>query len=176
MQGSIGRWTKEEHKRFLYALDVYGKNWKKVQECVGTRTTTQTRSHAQKYFAKMNTKPHDLKMNNSSENFIPDLIQDAKPDIKINKRNPPVLHNSFIKKAKIDSEPKKSVERRVDEEMHKMSIEKKNLLLHGNKGKLSIPNESEGENDSLEIDFEIEAEIVRPLILDNISHSSHEPD
>jgi len=37
---------------FLEALKLYGKDWKKVQEFVGTRTTTQARSHAQKYYAK----------------------------------------------------------------------------------------------------------------------------
>ena len=51
-----GRWSKAEHKRFLEALNLYGKNWKKVQEYVGTRTTTQARSHAQKYFAKLEEK------------------------------------------------------------------------------------------------------------------------
>jgi SHAQKYF class myb-like DNA-binding protein len=48
-----GRWTKEEHEKFLIALELYGKNWKKVQQFVGTRNTTQTRSHAQKHFAKL---------------------------------------------------------------------------------------------------------------------------
>ncbi len=51
-----GRWTKEEHELFVEALKLYGKDWKKVQEHVGTRTTTQARSHAQKYFAKMGRK------------------------------------------------------------------------------------------------------------------------
>ena len=52
-----GRWTKEEHDRFLEALKRYGKDWKKVQEFVGTGTSTQTRSHAQKYFAKCDKAP-----------------------------------------------------------------------------------------------------------------------
>lgn len=47
-----GRWTKEEHNRFIEAYELYGKEWKKVHTYVGTRTTTQVRSHAQKYFAK----------------------------------------------------------------------------------------------------------------------------
>ena len=34
----MGRWTKQEHKNFLEALKLYGKNWKKVEEHVGTRT------------------------------------------------------------------------------------------------------------------------------------------
>lgn len=50
---SAGRWTKKEHKLFLDALQKYGKNWEKVHFYVGTRTATQVRSHAQKYFQKM---------------------------------------------------------------------------------------------------------------------------
>lgn len=45
-----GRWTKKEKQLFIEALDKFGKNWKKVQAFVGTRTGTQIRSHAQKYF------------------------------------------------------------------------------------------------------------------------------
>jgi len=48
-----GRWTKEEHQRFVEAIKAYGKNWKKVEECVGTRTGAQIRSHAQKFFLKL---------------------------------------------------------------------------------------------------------------------------
>jgi len=30
----MGRWTKDEHFRFLEALKLFGKEWKKVQEHV----------------------------------------------------------------------------------------------------------------------------------------------
>eukprot|EP00581_Thalassiosira_minuscula_P008429 CAMPEP_0183708754 /NCGR_PEP_ID=MMETSP0737-20130205/4965_1 /TAXON_ID=385413 /ORGANISM="Thalassiosira miniscula, Strain CCMP1093" /LENGTH=1387 /DNA_ID=CAMNT_0025936683 /DNA_START=253 /DNA_END=4416 /DNA_ORIENTATION=+ len=48
-----GRWTKEEHEAFLAALQLYGKEWKKVAARVKTRTVVQTRTHAQKYFQKL---------------------------------------------------------------------------------------------------------------------------
>jgi SHAQKYF class myb-like DNA-binding protein len=34
-----GRWTDEEHARFLEALKIYGKNWNKVHRHVKTRTS-----------------------------------------------------------------------------------------------------------------------------------------
>ena len=53
MADNAGRWTNEEHDRFLRGLDLYGKKWTKVAEVVGSRSTVQVRSHAQKYFQKM---------------------------------------------------------------------------------------------------------------------------
>jgi SHAQKYF class myb-like DNA-binding protein len=48
-----GRWGKLEHNRFVEGLKKFGKNWKKVEEHVGTRTGAQIRSHAQKFFNKL---------------------------------------------------------------------------------------------------------------------------
>jgi SHAQKYF class myb-like DNA-binding protein len=50
---ATGRWTKEEHSAFLQGLKMYGKEWKKVAAKVRTRTVVQTRTHAQKYFQKL---------------------------------------------------------------------------------------------------------------------------
>jgi SHAQKYF class myb-like DNA-binding protein len=48
-----GRWTIEEHEAFLRGLQMHGKEWKKVAAQVRTRTVVQTRTHAQKYFQKL---------------------------------------------------------------------------------------------------------------------------
>lgn len=50
---TFGRWTKEEHQRFIEGLKLFGKNWKKVEEYVSTRNGAQIRSHAQKFFNRL---------------------------------------------------------------------------------------------------------------------------
>lgn len=44
--------------KFLAALKLFGKDWNKVQEYIGSRTSAQTRSHAQKFFKKLLKKGH----------------------------------------------------------------------------------------------------------------------
>jgi len=47
------QWTAEEHQRFVEAIKLYKRDWARVKEHVGTRTVIQIRSHAQKYFLKL---------------------------------------------------------------------------------------------------------------------------
>lgn len=45
-----GRWTLEEHKKFIEGLIKYGSFWKFIQKNITTRSPAQVRSHAQKFF------------------------------------------------------------------------------------------------------------------------------
>eukprot|EP01103_Thecamoeba_quadrilineata_P003591 TRINITY_DN13350_c0_g1_i1.p1 TRINITY_DN13350_c0_g1~~TRINITY_DN13350_c0_g1_i1.p1 ORF type:complete len:379 (+),score=70.06 TRINITY_DN13350_c0_g1_i1:122-1138(+) len=46
-------WSDYEHSRFLQALHLFGRDWRKIEAHVVTKTVIQIRSHAQKYFLKL---------------------------------------------------------------------------------------------------------------------------
>jgi SHAQKYF class myb-like DNA-binding protein len=50
---NTGRWSDEEHTRFLHGLELFGRKYTKVAGHVGTRTYLQVKNHAQKYFKKL---------------------------------------------------------------------------------------------------------------------------
>jgi len=62
-----GKWTEKEHALFLEGMHLFGKNWKKIEKHVLTRTCSQIRSHAQKYSIKIN-KGLKIKIPDSSVN------------------------------------------------------------------------------------------------------------
>ncbi|KAG2387284.1 hypothetical protein C9374_001616 [Naegleria lovaniensis] len=47
------KWSDDEHEKFLEAIRIHGRDWKKVEDFIGTKTRKQIRSHAQKHFEKM---------------------------------------------------------------------------------------------------------------------------
>jgi SHAQKYF class myb-like DNA-binding protein len=61
---TTGRWTPEEHRAFLQGLAVYGREWKRVAAGIPTRTSAQVRSHAQKYFSRLEQQLRDAESNN----------------------------------------------------------------------------------------------------------------
>ena len=44
-----GRWSNEEHDKFLNGLALYGIKWKKFRNIINTRTLTQIRAHAKNF-------------------------------------------------------------------------------------------------------------------------------
>lgn len=81
-----GRWTFDEHIKFIEALIKYGKRWKQVQKYINTRSSAQTRSHAQKFLLKLKmikqTKFNFDFANNKIKN-----LSDALEEIKRKKDN-----------------------------------------------------------------------------------------
>ncbi|XP_018683510.2 protein REVEILLE 3 isoform X2 [Musa acuminata AAA Group] len=57
-------WTEQEHDKFLEALHLFDRDWKKIEAFVGSKTVIQIRSHAQKYFLK-------IQKNGASEHVPP---------------------------------------------------------------------------------------------------------
>ena len=52
--GSLhGRWTDQEHRLFLEGMHLFKKDWRSIERHIGTRTCSQIRSHAQKYFMRI---------------------------------------------------------------------------------------------------------------------------
>jgi SHAQKYF class myb-like DNA-binding protein len=53
-KSSTGRWTEAEHKLFLKGLEQFPyRAWKKIATLIKTRTVVQIRTHAQKYYQKL---------------------------------------------------------------------------------------------------------------------------
>ncbi|KAL3656389.1 hypothetical protein V7S43_018762 [Phytophthora oleae] len=61
-------WTREEHARFLVALDVFPSGpWKAVADYVGTKDSRQTMTHAQKYRQKHERQQRGLRNRNKTK-------------------------------------------------------------------------------------------------------------
>ena len=82
-----GRWDTNEHMRFLEAINIFGNEWKEVKKYIGTRSSNQVRSHAQKFFLKLKTfKDPSLGVDftgDSIKNFstVINIIKEAKKEI-----------------------------------------------------------------------------------------------
>ncbi len=55
-QYETGKWGEVEHQRFLEAINRFGNDWGRARAHIATRSSTQIRSHAQKYFCNLRKK------------------------------------------------------------------------------------------------------------------------
>ena len=53
LSASNGKWTPNEHQKFIESLFIFGIKWKMMQRYIKTRTAIQIRSHSQKFFFRM---------------------------------------------------------------------------------------------------------------------------
>ena len=70
-----------KYKENKTILKVYGKNWKKIQKLIGTRSITQARSHAQKFLMKLKIIKNpclNLDFSNDKVKNLSDAIKEIK--------------------------------------------------------------------------------------------------
>ena len=170
-----GRWTEEEHNKFLQGIIIYGVRWKKVKSLIKTRSVIQVRSHAQKFFYKMKT----CKDDNLGINFTLSSIHNIKDMINhIKTINP--NYNSFVifKKLSSNFDNIRKFKRPI-----KKSSNKKKLIIDNENKNINIILEKENKNylnnnklsiiDNLQINdnFEKHKNNLKEPINNNITNS-----
>lgn len=77
-----GRWSALEHQLFLKGTSVshlglqqHGKNWGKIEMMISTRSSSQIRSHAQKFFSKLNQQ-------NSKDQSVSPISTHVEPEME----------------------------------------------------------------------------------------------
>lgn len=118
-----GRWSDEEHEKFLEGLEQYGINWKRVKSLIDSRTSVQVRSHAQKFFQKLKIcKDKELGIDFTSKNIcnIKDMINQIKlKNINYNVKN-------MLKYLSKKNDNIKKITKNNENENSKVSPEEKN--------------------------------------------------
>lgn len=84
-------WSDHEHSRFLQALHLYGRDWRKIEAHVVTKTVIQIRSHAQKYFLKLQK---DASLKNSYSNSSKSSLRNNVSDCINNSSQEKTFHES----------------------------------------------------------------------------------
>ena len=111
-----GRWSYEEHIKFIEALVDYGKNWKDVQKYVGTRSPAQARSHAQKFLLKLKMIKNDelnIDFTNNNIKNLSDVIEVIKSKNENNENERKYIINTLINLSETISYENNSIQRNI---------------------------------------------------------------
>ncbi|KAJ6809867.1 protein REVEILLE 2-like [Iris pallida] len=84
------KWAEEEHRKFVEAIQLYGRAWRRIEEHIGTKTAVQIRSHAQKFFSKVVRESAE----DSTDNVKPIEIPPPRPKRKPTHPYPRKLGNT----------------------------------------------------------------------------------
>ena len=166
--GNNGRWEKTEHLRFLAGCLLYKNNWKKVETYVRTRTSTQIRSHAQKYLKKLekkyfskdyrNISPTDsLLMDDINNDIIKKDINNNNNDINNNVEN----KDKIIENEKNEEKKEENINNNNNMELDEIIKENKEFKLSEDKIK-KLVEDLQKENFNVESVERIIINIFRP--------------
>ena len=94
-----GKWSSEEHIKFIQSFVNYGKKWATIQKSVGTRSCSQVRSHAQKFFLrlkKLNTDKYNFNLRNCNIKSLSDVVNIISINNKTDKNNKEYIIDTLI--------------------------------------------------------------------------------
>ena len=114
-----GKWSSEEHIKFIQSFVNYGKKWATIQKSVGTRSSSHVRSHAQKFFLRLkrlNTDKYSFNFQNSNIKSLSDVINIISINNKTGKNNKEYIIDTLIALSDLNrgNKAKKSFERKKD--------------------------------------------------------------
>ena len=107
-----GRWSKEEHNKFIKGLIEFGNDWKMVQKIIRTRSSSQSRSHAQKFFLKLKNSIKSAKISNEQNELYNYIFEKNKSildlnDIKLTEEEKKQLLNIIVSSINLFDKNKK---------------------------------------------------------------------
>lgn len=125
-----GRWTEEEQQLFASAVQIYGKRWKKLEQVMGTRTSTQCRSHGQKYFLKLKKE--------QSKTIVSDSTKDENTESSEDLESPEItadLEENDLSLEEMDNNQLRShLDRLVQVNLHLTKVIQRLRLVHCDHG------------------------------------------
>ena len=92
-----GRWSSEEHIKFIKAFVYFGKKYKLIQKYISSRNCHQIRSHAQKFVLRIKSlKSKDYDFSNDNIKSLSDIIDIIEANNKTNTNNKEYIINTLI--------------------------------------------------------------------------------
>ena len=156
-----GRWSTEEHTKFIEGLVEFGKNWKDVQKYVGTRTTAQARSHAQKFFLKLKMIKNpilNIDFTNNNIKNLSDVIEEIKQKNENNEDEKKFIINTLKSLSDtISNETNEINKKRIKKT--KFNLERKKTVNEINTEKTELLNENKTFSEKIELNEEKPEEI-----------------
>jgi len=148
---NTGRWSEEEHSKFIDGILEYGNEWKKVQNLIGTRSSTQARSHAQKFFLRLK-KNFNLESDILSENNST-AVSPISNSSSNNKNNENGIKNFFELIYKNKKDKKLKNEKLTLEQKKKIINLVTKVYLHENNENVSNKNNNNNNFENIKKNF-----------------------
>ena len=163
-----GRWSYDEHIKFITALVNFGKKYTLIQEYISSRSYIQIKSHAQKYFKKLK------RIKNNEYDFSSNKIKDLFDifDIIENNNKTKMNNKEYIINTLINLNNERSTQNKINENKNKDKLYSNNNLAINNQNKigLDINNIFKKENIEEQINY------LDNSYLDNTSNNKSDED